>query len=220
MNGCQTSHVLFDQRANLDDTVLIPLRIIATRDEELIAAIVKATNRQTAVKEEQLLALNDFQKKLEAFFASFAEGRRLFYERRSRQYNTVPGIEKQGSDAAESYQGVRSTDSGGAASDNSQFSCALGLRGHHNIRVRPSLGAILLGSVGAVSTGVPVSQRRGRCEVQGCSLPHPDGHSVCSVLRAGRQDRIRTRWLGSAKNSLKCCGTLPRQPRWCAMQLM
>ena len=94
VNGCQTSHVLFDQRANLDDTVLIPLRIIATRDEELIAAIVKATNRQTAVKEEQLLALNDFQKKLEAFFASFEKGRQLFYERRSRQYNTVPGIEK------------------------------------------------------------------------------------------------------------------------------
>ena len=94
VNGCQTSHVLFDQRANLDDTVLIPLRLIATRDEELIAAIVKATNRQTQVKEEQLLALNDFQKNLEVFFASFEEGRRLFYERRSKQYNTVPGIEK------------------------------------------------------------------------------------------------------------------------------
>ena len=94
VNGCQTSHVLFDQRANLDDTVLIPLRLIATRDDELIAAIVKATNRQTAVKEEQLLALNDFQKKLEVFFGSFEESRRLFYERRSRQYNTVPGIEK------------------------------------------------------------------------------------------------------------------------------
>ncbi len=94
VNGCQTSHVLFDQRAKLDETVLIPLRLIATRDDALIAAIVKATNRQTAVKEEQLLALNDFQKKLEAFFRSFEESRRLFYERRSRQYNTVPGIEK------------------------------------------------------------------------------------------------------------------------------
>ncbi len=94
VNGCQTSHVLFDQRDNLDDTVLIPLRLIATRDEELIAGIVKATNRQTQVKEEQLLALNDFQKKLEAFFVTFEEGKQLFYERRSRQYNTVPGIEK------------------------------------------------------------------------------------------------------------------------------
>ena len=94
VNGCQTSHVLFDQRDKLDETVLIPLRLIATRDDELIADIVKATNRQTAVKEEQLLALNDFQKKLEAFFRSFEESRRLLYERRSRQYNTAPGIEK------------------------------------------------------------------------------------------------------------------------------
>ena len=60
VNGCQTSHVLFDQRANLDDTVLIPLRLIATRDEELIAAIVKATNRQTQVKEEQLTSVERF----------------------------------------------------------------------------------------------------------------------------------------------------------------
>ena len=179
VNGCQTSHVLFDQRANLDDTVLIPLRIIATRDEELIAGIVKATNRQTAIKEEQLLALNDFQKKLETFFASFEEDRRLFYERRSRQYNAVPGIEKtRVVTLANLIRAYAALVPPGAASDNSQFSCALGHRGHHNLRVRPPLGAILFGSVGAVSAGVPVSQRRSRCEVQGCSIPHPDGHSV------------------------------------------
>ena len=214
VNGCQTSHVLFDQRANLDDTVLIPLRIIATKDEELIAAIVKATNRQTAVKEEQLLALNDFQKKLEAFFASFEEGRQLFYERRSRQYNTVPGIEKTRVVTLPNLiRAYASTDSEGATSDNSQFSCALGLRGHHNLRVRPSLGAILLGSVGAVSTGVPVSQRRGRCEAQGCSLPYPDGHSVA---RFSVQDaKIEFERDGSVlrRTSLKCCGTPPRRPR-------
>lgn len=94
VNGCQTSHVLYDQRATLDDSVIIPLRLIATQDDEIIASIVKATNRQTQVKEEQLLALNDVQKKLEAYFASFGEPRRLYYERRSRQYNTISGIEK------------------------------------------------------------------------------------------------------------------------------
>lgn len=94
VNGCQTSHVLYDQGTTLDDSVIIPLRLIATQDDEIIASIVKATNRQTQVKEEQLLALNDVQKKLEAYFASFDEPRRLFYERRSRQYNTTPGIEK------------------------------------------------------------------------------------------------------------------------------
>jgi len=94
VNGCQTSHVLYDQRTTLDDSVIIPLRLIATQDDEIIASIVKATNRQTQVKEEQLLALNDVQKKLEAYFASFSEPRRRYYERRSRQYNTTPGIEK------------------------------------------------------------------------------------------------------------------------------
>ena len=94
VNGCQTSHVLHGQRTLIDDSVMVPLRLIATQDEEVIASIVKATNRQTEVKEEQLLALSDFQKRLEAFFLSYPESQRLFYERRSRQYNSVAGIEK------------------------------------------------------------------------------------------------------------------------------
>jgi AIPR protein len=94
VNGCQTSHVLFDQKSNIDDSVMIPLRLIATQNEDVIASIVKATNRQTQVKEEQLLALSDFPKKIESFFASFDEPHRLYYERRTRQYNTVTGIEK------------------------------------------------------------------------------------------------------------------------------
>ncbi|MGE8689058.1 MAG: AIPR family protein [Achromobacter sp.] len=94
VNGCQTSHVLHDQRDVLDDSVMIPLRLIATRDEDVIASIVKATNRQTEVREEQLLALSDFQKKLETYFSAFDEAQRLYYERRSRQYNSSGGIEK------------------------------------------------------------------------------------------------------------------------------
>lgn len=94
VNGCQTSHVIFDQRATLDDSVMVPLRLIATRDEEVISSIIKATNRQTEVREEQLLALSDFQKKLESYFNSFDDAHRLYYERRSRQYNNVGGIEK------------------------------------------------------------------------------------------------------------------------------
>jgi hypothetical protein len=70
------------------------LRIIATTNEDVTAAIVKATNRQTQVKEEQLIALSDFQKKLEAYFQTFESGQRLFYERRSRQYNSMHGIER------------------------------------------------------------------------------------------------------------------------------
>lgn len=94
VNGCQTSHVLFEQRALLDDSVFVPLRLIATTDEDVVADIVKATNRQTEVKQEQLMALSDFQKKLEAFFKSSEPPRRLYYERRSRQYSAVAGVEK------------------------------------------------------------------------------------------------------------------------------
>lgn len=94
VNGCQTSHVLFNNRDSLDDTLPVPFKVIATADEEVISSIVTATNRQTEVSEEDLFALENFQKKLEAYFASFPEKQRLHYERRSRQYNAVAGIEK------------------------------------------------------------------------------------------------------------------------------
>lgn len=94
VNGCQTSHVLQDNSSDLDASVMVPLRLIATQDENIITSIITATNRQTAVREEQLLALSEFQKKLENFFQTFEESRRLYYERRSRQYNGLSGIEK------------------------------------------------------------------------------------------------------------------------------
>jgi len=94
VNGCQTSHVLYDQRNTISDEVMIPLRLISTKNDEIISSIIKATNRQTEVREEQLLALSDFQKKLESYFTSYEDTRRLFYERRSKQYNSTGGIEK------------------------------------------------------------------------------------------------------------------------------
>lgn len=94
VNGCQTSHVLFDQRQHLDASVMVPVKLVATGDEDIIASIVKATNRQTVIKEEQLLALNDFPKKIEQYFNTFGAATRLYYERRSRQYNATAGIER------------------------------------------------------------------------------------------------------------------------------
>lgn len=87
VNGCQTSHVLFDQQDALDDTVTVPLRLIVTQDESVIEATIKATNRQTGVSNEQFFAMTDFAKQLELYFQSFDDGRKLFYERRSRQYD-------------------------------------------------------------------------------------------------------------------------------------
>jgi len=93
VNGCQTSHVLHDQRSQLDESVFVPLRVISTQDEEIIRSIITATNRQTQVEEEQFLALSDFQKKLELFFNTFTKEKQVYYERRSRQFGHLP-IEK------------------------------------------------------------------------------------------------------------------------------
>ena len=55
--------------------------------------IIKATNWQTQIKEEQLFALQQSPKNLEAYFASYPPGHRLYFERRSRQYDGL-SIEK------------------------------------------------------------------------------------------------------------------------------
>lgn len=94
VNGCQTSYVLHECRDGLDDDVMIPVRLIATQDDNIKNAIIKATNRQTQVTEDQLFALSDFPKKLEAYFPTFDGKKKLHYERRSRQYSGVVGIEK------------------------------------------------------------------------------------------------------------------------------
>jgi AIPR protein len=94
VNGCQTSHVLFDSQNLIDETVYVPFKIIVTSDDEVTGAVITATNRQTQVTTEDLYALSEFQKRLEALFAAYPEKHRLYYERRSRQYNAVQGIEK------------------------------------------------------------------------------------------------------------------------------
>jgi AIPR protein len=68
--------------------------VIATEDEEIINPVITATNRQTQATTEDLYALGAFQKKLEALFSAYPDKKRLYYERRSKQYNAVPDIEK------------------------------------------------------------------------------------------------------------------------------
>jgi hypothetical protein len=92
VNGCQTSHVLFNHKELVDETVMVPVRLIGTQDESIINAIIRATNRQTEVREDQFFALQEFPKQLESFFQTFGEPK-LYYERRPCQYNRL-NIEK------------------------------------------------------------------------------------------------------------------------------
>ncbi|MDZ3838532.1 MAG: AIPR family protein [Rhodospirillales bacterium] len=47
VNGCQTTHLLYDQREKADPSIYIPLRVIATQDEDVVRSISRGTNRQT-----------------------------------------------------------------------------------------------------------------------------------------------------------------------------
>jgi len=80
VNGCQTCNVLWANRQQLDSSVLVPLRLISTEDEDVIIDIIRATNRQTEVKEEQFFATSDFLKQLESYFESTPIERRLYLE--------------------------------------------------------------------------------------------------------------------------------------------
>jgi hypothetical protein len=72
VNGCQTSHVLFRNRALLQN-VFVPIKIIVTADAEVTNLITKGTNRQTEVKVEAFESLNPFQKELEEFYGTFGK---------------------------------------------------------------------------------------------------------------------------------------------------
>ncbi|WP_164940378.1 AIPR family protein [Bradyrhizobium zhanjiangense] len=92
VNGCQTTHVLFDCRGKADDSLQIPLRLIATQDEEVIKSIIRGTNRQTKVEDDQFFALTDFAEQLEDYFLALPETYRLYYERRSGQYSRLQTV--------------------------------------------------------------------------------------------------------------------------------
>lgn len=88
VNGCQTSYVLHANRSSITNSLYIPVKIIELdRNSKIKNKIIKANNRQTPVKLEELEALTDFQKRLEEYYNALPEERRLYYERRPKQYN-------------------------------------------------------------------------------------------------------------------------------------
>ena len=95
VNGCQTSNVLHEcQKINGINAVSVPVKIVVTESDEIKTEITVATNSQTEVRTEQLEALSSFQKRLELYFNAEKAGITLYYERRSQQYNSLPGIKR------------------------------------------------------------------------------------------------------------------------------
>jgi hypothetical protein len=89
VNGCQTSHCLHQAKEAIvasESPIFVPIRLVVTQDDEVATRIIRATNSQTAVLENDLVALTKFQKQLEDFYRLDQADVKLAYERRSGQF--------------------------------------------------------------------------------------------------------------------------------------
>ena len=58
MNGCQTSHVLYECRKEFEpDQVLIPVKLVSTQDEEIVNAIIRSTRLPERSEARELRAM-------------------------------------------------------------------------------------------------------------------------------------------------------------------
>ena len=98
VNGCQTSNVLFACRDNISDSALITVKIIEATDPDIIADIVRATNSQSKVDENQFLSFSPFVRRLEKYFEATEDidGKeiKLYFERRNGQYKNTAAPKK------------------------------------------------------------------------------------------------------------------------------
>lgn len=94
VNGCQTSYVLFDNQEKLTDNSYVMIKLIEVTDDEVSDRVIYTTNRQTEVKSEAFIATKMFHKRLQDFYNSVEPPYKLYYERRSKQYDLNDSISK------------------------------------------------------------------------------------------------------------------------------
>lgn len=89
------SHVIFDNRELSDPSIVVPIKIISTENEDVTSEIIRGSNRQNEVSKTQFWALEPYHKQLEVFFErSFSGDSQLLYERRRGQFVGAAGVEK------------------------------------------------------------------------------------------------------------------------------
>ncbi|KQX72669.1 AIPR family protein [Aeromicrobium sp. Root472D3] len=89
VNGCQTSHCIHLAESAIGEArseVFVPIRLVVTENKDVASRIIRATNSQTAVNDSDLVALTEFQKKLEEYYQQDQLRSGLTYERRSGQF--------------------------------------------------------------------------------------------------------------------------------------
>lgn len=95
VNGCQTCNSLFAFR-NSDSIskVQVLIKLICTEEFKITNKIVRGTNKQNQVLEESFETTKPFHQALEDYFIAKREVAQLYYERRVKQYSSIPSINK------------------------------------------------------------------------------------------------------------------------------
>ena len=70
VNGCQTSHVIAANATPENQGTMIPIKIVATEDEEVTRQVIIASNQQNKVDQESFWALDPIHKSIEIYFES------------------------------------------------------------------------------------------------------------------------------------------------------
>lgn len=98
VNGCQTSSVIFANRKKLKHTqVLVPAKIVVTRDENIIESIIRSTNSQTEVKDDHIFSLLPFNRRLSEYYRAIVlggVGEKLYYDIRQGEFSSNPNLDK------------------------------------------------------------------------------------------------------------------------------
>lgn len=99
VNGCQTSNVLFHSSPGVADQsiLFVPIKIVHTTDNNVIASLIRSTNRQTPVPDEAFVSLEKFHKRLQEYYKRYSQTcfEKLYYERRSKEFsNSAERVEK------------------------------------------------------------------------------------------------------------------------------
>jgi hypothetical protein len=88
VNGCQTSHVLFNHRDDVSEDMYLTVKLIETSDVDLSGQVIATTNSQSQVTKEAFATIRPYHRIIEDFFnAMRSHGFAYYYERRPHQYD-------------------------------------------------------------------------------------------------------------------------------------
>jgi len=88
VNGCQTSHVLFNNRIDITDDMYLTVKLVETSDVDLSGQVISTTNSQSQVTKEAFATIRPYHRVVEDFFNAMRSlGYSYYYERRPHQFD-------------------------------------------------------------------------------------------------------------------------------------